>query len=99
MALAKEMTYGEIKHIMGDQYDIPVTLKLMDGATEVFSITINVEHKTNRTIDASINSPIVKNKFEEAIESFNGVEDVKSKSSEITTSLGTLKDSLSAEKT
>lgn len=100
MALTKEMTYSEsdIRHVMGDQYSIPVTLKIMDGATEAFSITVDVEHKTNRTIDASINSQSVKNKFEKAIESFNSLEGVKSKSSDITTSLGTLKDSLSLEK-
>jgi len=100
MALTKEITYSEseIKHVMGDQYSIPVTLKIMDGATEVFSKTIDVEHKTNRTIDTSINCQIVKNKFEKAIESFNGVEDIKNLSSDITTSLGTLKESLSLEK-
>lgn len=98
MALAKEMTYGEIKHVMGDQYSIPITLKLMDGATEKFSITIDVEHKTNRTIDASINHQTVINKFEKAVLAYLGEEEIKLQNTEITEALAILKDKIPTTK-
>lgn len=100
MALTKEMTYNEneIKHRFGPEYYIPVTLTIMDGATEKFSVTIQVEHNINNTIDSSINHQQTKDAFQKAIsERFKNVADIKAKSTEITESLGTLKESLSLE--
>ena len=79
MALTKEMAYDEnkINHVMGDQYIIPVTLNLKDGVTTVFSVTVFVEHKTNRTIAESINSLQVQNRFNKAVQSYLGIEEVK----------------------
>jgi len=98
MALTKVMTYGEIKHVMGDQYSIPVTLKLMDGATVKFSKTIDVEHKTNRTINASINSQIVIKKFEKAVFVYLDLEEVKLLNDEITAALESLKSTIPTTK-
>ena len=98
MALTKDMTYGEIKHVMGDQYTIPVTLKLMEGATEKFSVTIDIDHKTNRTIAESINSQAVQNDFEKAVFAYLGTEEIKALNDDITAALVTLKDNIPTTK-
>lgn len=99
MALTKEMTYDEngIKHRFGDEYLIPVTFKIMDGATEKFSVTIDVEHNIQNSIDFSINHQQTKADFRAAIKTYKEGVGIKALASEITTSLGTLKDSLSLE--
>ena len=101
MALTKEMIYDEngITHRFGDEYLIPVTLKIMDGATEKCSITKNVEHNVMNSIDFSINHPQVKKAFEDEIKSFNDIKGITEQSLQITASLQSLKESLSlAEK-
>lgn len=98
MVLAKTLTYGEPRHITGDQYVIPVTLVLKDGETEVFSFTLGVNHNSENTIAESMAADEVKHNLQKAIDSYFKKESVKAKTDEITTALGTLKDKLEIPK-
>jgi len=95
MAVTPYMTFGEIKHVMGDQFIIPVTLELKDGVTTVFSHSEDVEHKTSRSISESINDQQVKNKFQSAVNDFLAKEKIKAKTEDINNALNTLKASIS----
>lgn len=99
MALAMELSYDEskISNRFGDEYYIPVIFKIMDGATEKFSVTVQVEHNIKNDIDDSLNHPQVKKTLEDEIEKFNNTKNIVAQNSQITTSLATLKESLSLE--
>jgi len=101
MALTIELSYDEtnISHRFGDEYLLPVIFKVMDGATEKFTCTIQVEHNLQNSIDDSINHPQVRKELEARIKEFNNIKDIKAANEQITTSLATLKESLSLEAT
>ena len=98
MVLTKEMTYGEVEHVMGDMFKIPVTLTLKDGASTVFTHTIDVDHKTNRTLEASITNPQVENQLTNAIEGYLDKKAIEDANTEITNALDLLKAKLPTEK-
>ncbi len=99
MALSIELSYDEtnISQRFGNEFYLPVIFKIMDGATEKFSVTILVEHNLQNSIDFSINHPQVKKKLEAEIKKFNDIKGIVAKNEDITTSLSTLKESLSLE--
>lgn len=99
MALTIELSYDEskISHRFGDEYYIPVIFKVMDGATEKFSVTKQVEHNIKNDINDSLNHPQVKKTLEAEIKNFNNIKGIVAQNSQITTSLATLKESLSLE--
>ena len=83
MALTKEIEVGQVSHVMGDQYSLPVTIKAMDGVTEVFSRTVNVDYKTNQTLAFAFSQKQVVDDFQKAIDAFKQCRIIQNKTTEI----------------
>lgn len=98
MALTKVMTYGVIKHVSGDQYTIPVTLELKDGASTVFTHSEDVEHKTTDSVMDSLTHQQVVNKFEDAVLAYLGEKEINDLNTEITQALQILSDKIPTTK-
>ena len=92
MALTKEINVliDEIQHVSGDQYSIPVKLSALNNGAEVFSRTITVDHKTNRTIAESFAQENVRLKFQTAIDEFKGVKAIAAQAVDIENSAADL---------
>jgi len=94
MALTKEIEVGTPSHVMGDQWRLPVTIKAMQGVTEVFSRTIAIDYKINQTIAQAFSKTEVAEKFQAAIDVFKMQKVIEGKTTEITNAAQTLLDSL-----
>lgn len=98
MALTIKLTHAEPKHVMGEQYLIPVTLEIMDGETAVFTYLYNVKHNDARTIKESLSQDEVKYDLQKAINSFFKKESVKDQATVISNELSVLQGKLEIPK-
>lgn len=98
MALTPKLTHGVPTHKGGEQYEIPVTLELMDGEVAVYTKNILVNHNESRTIAESLGQDYVKNELQDAINTYFKYQSVKDQTAEITNALGTLQNKLEIPK-
>ena len=94
MALTKQIEVGTPSHLMGDQFSLPVTIKALDGVTEVFSKTIDIDYKTNQTIADAFSKPKVAEDFQAAINAFKMQKIIEGKTTEIQAAAQILLESL-----
>ena len=94
MALTKEIEVGTPSHVMGDQWRLPITVKAMQGVTEVFSRKIDIDYKTNQTIADAFAKPQVVEQFQAAIDAFKQQKVIEGKTTEIAAAAQDLLDSL-----
>jgi hypothetical protein len=79
MPLTKSITVGTPKHVMGDQYSIPITFRVMNGIAEELTIDIDIDYKDGQTLASAFTKGVIKEKIQTAVNAYKTAKKIASK--------------------